>query len=522
MAVKKPPPQLYSLALHQVSKVLLQKWNKTFYTDYIHYSEEVKCLFTDHIPHTIYDQIFHYMIDCHARFIQSEMGDDSIPNVASLMDSLIVSKLGKLNLSCLRYIGRVKDEDIQYLENIILKELPNLNNLVEISLQTSGIDFTLPTCNDEMLDKIGSWCPNLNSLDVSYNHTVTDEGIRCLIPSETHRGCPSMRKITLFECSVTPEGISELLNGLDHLKFLGYRESGNALLHFDKYNSKLQMPKKLELAHVNNLGTISRTCKDINKLKCDEKMVNIVANTCPKLSGLKVRVSDADVKFLHSISSVSILELVYNLGTPMSPGTNTVQFLNVNGNQLVSLSFVCDTFTTRHLKVVCEQCSNLKRLWIRSNKFVCDYDLSLSDRKKCSLYSLEVFFLRVGWPESETCRIPHNLISYVLHKSNKLMEVSLAMKNPYMSDSYIQQLFSSILTSSIKHIMLLIPFKNVSLSSLSISMATVETLIGLCPQLEQLGNLLVWDVCLEEIQEMRRQLKLSNSALVLVYRMMYS
>ncbi|KAG8277905.1 hypothetical protein J6590_031952 [Homalodisca vitripennis] len=71
----------------------------------------------------------------------------------------------------LRHMGTVKDEEIRYLENILLTELPSLNNLVEMSLQTSGTDFTLPTCSDEILEKIGSSCPRLRTLNISYTHT---------------------------------------------------------------------------------------------------------------------------------------------------------------------------------------------------------------------------------------------------------------------------------------------------------------------------------------------------------------
>uniref|UniRef100_A0A1B6MJD9 F-box domain-containing protein n=1 Tax=Graphocephala atropunctata TaxID=36148 RepID=A0A1B6MJD9_9HEMI len=520
MVIKKSPSSLYSLALNLVSKLLLQQWRHTYHYNYIQYSQELKEKIGVIIPYTIYDQIFDQMIDAHAREIQGEISNDSIPSMTCLINSIIVPNLRKFNLNCLRHMGTVKDEEIRYLETILLTELPALNNLIEISLQTSGTDFTLPVCNDEILGKIGSSCPNLKTLDISYNHTVTDEGLEYLLPSENQEGCPLLAKISVFECSVTTKGIAMLLQALSRLKFLGFRETGQSLLYLDR--QALPDSKKLHLAHVNNLGIISRTCKDIYKLKCDEKMVNAICYHCPNLNGLKVRVSDSEVKLLQSIRTVSILELVYNLGSPSSPGGNTIQYLQLCGTQLVSLSFVCDAFSSQFLKVVSENCNNLKRLWIRSNRFICDQDFSNSDKKKCALSNLEVFFLRVGHLDFEICQIPRNVISYVLHKSNVLTEVVLAMKNGLFSDSYVQELFASIQTSKLKNVMILVPHKNVTISSLNLSMATAEALICMCPHLEQLGNLLVWDVSLEEIQELRRQLKLSNSALVLLYRLMYS
>ncbi|KAG8277906.1 uncharacterized protein LOC124367755 isoform X1 [Homalodisca vitripennis] len=522
MGVKKIPPSLYKLSLHSVSKMLLLQWEHTYNNNYAQYSKELKEKIGIIIPSTIYEQIFEHMIDSHAREIQNNVLTDCIPSVTCLINSIIIPNLRKLNLNCLRHMGTVKDEEIRYLENILLTELPALNNLVEISLQTSGTDFTLPTCSDEILEKIGSSCPRLRTLDISYNHTVTDRGLEYLVPSYGHEGCSELKKLSLFECSVTVEGVAMLLQGLPHLKFLGYRETGQSLLLLNRQASLSNSSLTLELAHLNNLGIISRTCKDIHKLKCGDRMVNAMLNHCPKLNGLKIRVNDSEVKLLLNINTVSILELVYNLGSPSSPGSNTIQYLQVCGPQFVSLSFVCDIFTVQFLKVISESCNNLKRLWIRSNRFICDQDLFNCDREKCTLTNLEVFFMRIGHLELQTCCIPRNVLSYVLHKSNVLQEIVLAMKNTLFCDSYVQELFGSIQTSRLTHAMILVPHKNVTISSLNLSMATVEALIGMCPNLEQLGNLLVWDVSLEEVQELRRQLKLSNSALVLLYKIMYS
>lgn len=520
MSLKKVPQTMYSLSLQQVSKMLLEKWKSSYYTNYAKYTEEFKTQVGVIIPFTIYDQIFDLMIDSHARSIQNERSCDTILGISALIDTIITPHLRKLNLNGLRHMGAVKDEEIRYLESILITELPNLTSLTEISLQTSGTDSTLPICHDEMLDKIGASCPQLKTLDVSYNHTVTDKGLEYLLPAEGRTGCCFLTKVSIFECSVTPEGVALLIEGMLWLKFLGYRETGLALLYLERKLAPI--PLSTKLAHVNNLGTISRTCKDIHKLNCNEKLVNVLSAMCPKINGLKVRLSDSDVKFLSSLNTVSILDLVYNIGSPSSPGNNTIQYIQCSGSQFVSLSFVCETFCTQNLKVVCEECTSLKRLWIRSNKFVSDRDLSSADKKKCVLVNLEVFFLRVGHMGSELCHIPQSVLHYVLHKSLNLTEIVLAMKNMLFCDSFVVSLFSSLYLAKLKHLMILVPHKNVTLSSFSLSMSTVEALISMCPQLEQLGNLLVWDVSLEEIQELRRQLKISNSALTLLYRMMYS
>lgn len=517
MGLKNNPVSLYNVSLQTLSKSLLNQWKNTYYTSYSVYVEELKSSIGN-IPYTIYDQIFDTVVELHARDVQDRKNITNL-SISSLVGSIINPNQRRLCLSCLRHIGIVLDVEIIYLENTLINELRTLTNLEEICLQTSGKDSTLPTCNDEILDEIGKSCPKLKTLDISYNHTVTDMGLEYLLPSESRKGCASLVKLNLFECSVTTEGVAHLLKGLSRLKFLGYRETGQSLLNLTKHNTS-SVVNNLQLAHVNNLGVISRTCKDVGKLRCTENLVNALSLLCPKLNGLKVRIADSDISLLKNLNSISILELVYNLGTPASPSNGTVQYLNFCGARFVSLSFICNTFTTKYLKVVCEQCNNLKRLWIRCNNFHCDQDVTNSDKKKCSLYSLEVFFFRVGWPGFDESRIPQSVINYILHKSSLLREVVFAMNNSLFCDTFIQTLFSSIQTTKLREIMILVPHKNIAASSINLTMSSVEALICICPKLEKLGNLLVWDVSLEEIQELRRQLKLTNSALVLVYKLM--
>lgn len=516
MVVKKSPPSLHDLCLQSLCQAMLQQWKNTYYTNYLDYSEHFINNIGVLIPITIYNKVFDIMVDSHARFVQNEK--IFIPSISALVNSIISPNLRILNLHGLRHIGTVQDEEIEFLHDMLAYKLPYFDKLVEISLLTSGIDSTLPICSDEILKEIGSACSKLTNLDVSYNHTVTDKGLLSLIPTEKQNGCPNLVKVSLFECSVTHEGIVVLLKGLPKLKFLGYKETGQSLITLHNRTLSSTTVQPLQLAHCNNLGTLSRTCKSVNRLGCKGLLVNAICKLCPKLNGLKVRVNDSAVKLLHDITSVSILELVYNLGSPSSPGSYTVQYLQLRGAQFVSLSFVCDRFNTRYLKVICEGCNNLKCLFIKSNKYDCDKDISKSDKEKSLLTNLEEFSLRVGYDNIfSLCQIPVNILNYVLHKSDNLKEVVLIMVNTLFNDLYIEGLFSSIGTSKIKKVRIDVPSdENFAISrSLDLTMVTVETLVGMCPELEELGKLPSWDVTLEDIEGLQRQLQLTNSALVI-------
>lgn len=517
MVVKKSPSSLHDLSLESLCQGMLQQWKNTYYTNYLEYSEHFINDIGVLIPIKFYDKIFEVMVESHARFVQNEK--IFIPSISALVNSIISPNLRILNLDGLRHIGIVQDEEIGFLHDMLVYKLPYFNKLKEISLLTSGIDSTLPISSDEILKEIGSACSRLTNLDVSYNHTVTDKGLWSLIPSTKQNGCPNLVKVSLFECSVTNKGIVVLLKGLPKLKFLGYKETGESLQILHRRTSSSTPMQPLQLAHCNNLGTLNRTCKSVDRLGCKSALVSAILKLCPKLNALKVRVNDSAVKLLHEITTVSILELVYNLGVACSPGNNTVQYLQLSGAQFVSLSFVCDRFSTRYLKIICEFCNNLKCLSLKSKNFDCDEEITVSDKEKCLLTNLEEFSFRVGFDVFyDLCEIPVNVLNYILHKSDNLKEIALIMRNTLLTDSYIEDSFSSIETSKIKKVKIEFPCcveDFIIPRSMDLTMLTVETLIGICPELEELGRLPFWDLSLEDIEGLRRQLQLTNSALII-------
>lgn len=512
MVVKVEPKSLFDISTLVVVNYLLKAWLSQ--PDNLPNSESyLKDIFRQHFPFRVVDKIFYLLIETHARTIQTSQNKENLPSITCLISSSIVPHLRILNLNYLRHLGAAHDEEIQYMQHVLLQEIPVLNNLVELYLQTGGQDITLPICGNEILEKVGEYCPNLRTLDVSYNSTVTDDGLECLIPADNWQGCPLLEKIFVFECSVSSEGVSQLLKGLTNLKTLGYKETCLSLLNVYKQNFKTK------LDHINNLGTICRTFKEFRQFRCTTKMTVMLKKMCPELKALKVRVVDSDVLSLQLLKGLTVLELVYNIGMPSSPGSGTEQFLKICGGQLVSLSLVSADFSTEYLKIICNNCDNLQRLWIKCYKFIYTEGLYMD---KSALSNLKLFSLTVGdkYVNDGICNVPYNVFEYVLKRTTCLEELIIAMKNTQLNDKYINNLLNSIHLKALKYLSILTPDKNITRSSLNISMNSVEKIINLCPKLIKLSNLLVWNVDFEDVQEFRKQLKSNNNALNIIYKYM--
>lgn len=522
MPVRHRPLTLGELCLNTIVHALMQQWRHTYYTNYWDY----KALFVSQmavIPLTFVDSIFDAMLKAHVEFIQEELPLNNYQplneSISDLICSILSPYLHKLNLRGIQSVGVVDCWEGQRLQTTLLNELPNLHNLVDINLNARGWDLSLPICTDEILKAIGSTCFKLDHLDVSYNDDVTDVGLKCLLPSKEQKGCRSLYKVSLFECSVTHEGVVLLLLGLHRLKFLGYKETLQCLRLL--YNQSLTQwipgkpayQPKLRLAHVNNKGVVG--CRDVNSLQCDNMSVHIISELCRKVTGLKIRVNDDTVLLLKDLTSVTLLELFYHTGYLSSPGNNTVEYLKLRGTQFEELSLVCYALSNKCLKTICEQCSNMKRLILDCTTFNSDGDMTMSDRKNCVFNYLEEFNFKIGSRASDICEIPSNTFIYVLHKSCALKEVVLTMRNVLFDDMYIKHLFSSVETSKIKSIVMEMPYKN-SLSPLRFSMVTAQVLMEMCPELESLGSLLSWDISTDEMDTLKNDLVHTNTSFTLV------
>ena len=79
--------------------------------------------------------------------------------------------------------------------SLVSGDVPNLSELI---LSSKNCRTSLPQCKNEHLEILGSSCPQLTFLDVSYVRTLTVEGLRFLAP-DPHLGRAGERHF--FTCS---------------------------------------------------------------------------------------------------------------------------------------------------------------------------------------------------------------------------------------------------------------------------------------------------------------------------------
>uniref|UniRef100_A0A1B6DMF7 F-box domain-containing protein n=1 Tax=Clastoptera arizonana TaxID=38151 RepID=A0A1B6DMF7_9HEMI len=514
MDAKIKPKTLFNMSTNKLINTLLDNWY--YGHDQLSVNgEHIIEVFSQYFPSIILDKMHSKLLDMHVRRILANNEGFStkheLPSATSLLSFSILPQLRVLNLNCLRYAGDPNEDEIQNLHYILLSKIPLLYNLVELYLQTSNRDVTLPICGNEIIEKLGEFCPNLKIIDVSYNSIVTDKGLEYLIPSKYWQGCPCLEKIFIFECSVTSIGVSKLLAGLPNIKLLGYKEICLSLQIISKNNFETK------LEHVNNLGTMSCTFKDFHKFQCTPKTVLMLKKMCPILNTLKIRVIDEHVSNLKVLKTVSVLELVYNVEYPTSVGAGTEEYLRVHGVHLVSLSLLSADFSTEYLKIICRDCENLQRFWIKCyNYFHVDDFFQVS----CALKNLKLFSLTVGckYKQDNTCNVPCSALKYVLHGNVVLQNLVIAMKSAQLNDEYICNLLSFVNVETLQYLSISTPDKNVTAASLNITMNSVERIVTECPNLLRLSNLLVWNVEFEDVKKFRKRLQSTNSALNLIYK----
>lgn len=510
MVVKVEPQSLVDMSAQALVDSLIDAWQNITDMTNLHSQHnsdmEFKTdIYTVHIPYFILNKIFNLLFKtcinycCIKTVLQMNANIKKIKSLCNLLEHSLVPSLTVLDLSYLKVLGislicTVKsNEIIRCMEHVLIKRIPFLNNLVHLNLRSIKVPH--PVRGDIILEKVGLHCPKLKSLDVSHNNTVSNIGLKFLIPSKDHPGCSELNKIVIFKCSVTSDGVVLLLEGLPQLKHVGYEEIKCTLL---KLSVKEEIKTKL-----NHLTL----CHELQSCH-----IYTLLNICPKLMFLKLCVPDPYVFNLKELKELCELHIVYSSNnTISSPGMLTEMYFRHSGQQLISLSIVCKNFNTQLLKSICENCHNLEKLLIRCDSFlVINEDLP---SKEC-LTHLKSFYFIVGINSFDrSCNIPYTVFHYVLQHTHFLQKLVIRMRNNQMNDKFMQTLLQSINVSSLKRLVIAIRNMNMMPSSIKLNMETVELIINGCPQLVELGNIFEWDLSLEEIFHLTRRLKSSNCAL---------
>jgi hypothetical protein len=513
MPRKKHPISLFQIGINVFVNWFIKAWQTNSQQVKQNFGPEIHKLLSLCIPSVVADSLILHILETYVQTYEC-IPD---PDMSVFLQSVMLPQLNVLDLSKLMCLGVNHNE---HFENVIASALHSLGRLVKISLRTHGRDVTLPICNNHILNLIGRNCPNLKSVDVSYNSSVDDVGLKYLIPCSRRPGCPLIEEIFVYECDVSVEGMADILSALPNIRLIGYKKIVSSILHLHKQltRSNSHLEDGLKLTHVDN----GRKYLYERHVQFSERIVSAVRTLCPHLCNLKACVTDQDVPRLELFESLTSLELIYNIWEPTSPGKGTEHFLQLRGAQLSSLAIICDVFHEKQIIMLGENCSHLKHLYLKCNRLeLCDLELKhYNVLSKCKFFILESLYFHIGRTEYCVSLLPVRVVQCILCNTDRLEELKLVVNSSSISDVWMHQLFSSVNTAVLKNLLITLPGRNENAAVIDLSMSSVHMIINCTPHLQKLGNLLFWNVRPKQVWKLQFQLEDLNFDLNILYQSM--
>ena len=256
-----------------------------------------------------------------------------LPILSSVLSTVVTPALTVLSFHQLSSLSTVSDNVFSEFSSCLSACLVKLPKLRSLTLASPHSSNSLPQCSNSHLELLGRHCPLLEFLDVSFNKSITGEGVRHLVPNseKNHPGCVHLQKLYLFDCGVFEKELAKVILNFPDLTHLGYKETGKVLKTLMKTEPEKLRP--LKLTHVDNLGSKARRLI-ASAMRCKKPVAEAIYNLCPEVEHVKLRVSDDDVAALGSLARLSTVELLYHVGSIGSPGPHTAAFLAVRGAAL--------------------------------------------------------------------------------------------------------------------------------------------------------------------------------------------
>ncbi|KAJ1531989.1 hypothetical protein ONE63_000625 [Megalurothrips usitatus] len=397
--------------------------------------------------------------------------------------------------------------------------LPRLGQLTRLTLSTHGQRTAYPACSDAVLVEVARCCPELRFLDVGFNRGVSATGLNALCG-----GCPLIEELLVNDCVLPASVLVALLQRLPRLRVLGHQEVGTAV----RLLWTGQTPT-LRLVQVSNLGEASvhrsRPADEPHRLRCSVALIRVLRALCPDLEELRVRVLDADVPHLAALRGLHTLELRYHAAArPSSLAAHTVKYLSLHGARLTALTVYSGSLSTRHAALIGQHCPNLTLLWLRCNQLVFSEEggEEPSGRPAAQPFQrLESLSVRVGFDQTSVSRFPDAFLCGLVRHARALQKLYVAVNSPDVTDAWLARVLDACACESLRTLFVLLPQTNEAPTSpmgprLALSPASVRAVRARCPQLLELGNLLVWNFQQEEVRHLQQRLRASNCVLRLV------
>lgn len=442
-----------------------------------------------------------------------------LPILSSVLSTVVTPALTVLSFQQLSSLSTVSDNVFSEFSSCLSACLAKLPKLRSLTLASPHSSNSLPQCSNSHLELLGRHCPLLEFLDVSFNKSISGEGVRHLVPNseKNYPGCVHLQKLYLFDCGVFEKELAKVILHFPEMTHLGYKETGKVLKTLMKTEPEKLRP--LKLTHVDNLGSKARRLI-ASAMRCKKPVTEAIYNLCPEVEHVKLRVSDDDVAALGGLARLTTVELLYHVGSIGSPGPHTAAFLAVRGAALSSVALICNTMSLSTLVTLAENCPGLTQLWSRSNHLMAPYDDDIARRPHSHLLNLKTLYFRVGEGELSVSSIPEYILFYLLKNARDLRELIVAIRSNMINDNYVQRLVTDCKLEKLEKVLFVVPGLNSLPGILKLTVNTVHALMHLCPDLGKLGNILSWSVTSEEVMEVESIVADMNYDLEIVNRKM--
>ncbi|XP_068210314.1 uncharacterized protein [Palaemon carinicauda] len=426
--------------------------------------------------------------------------------ISSLLRILLHPRLTEVHLSELTYIGNVEHDSLDMFEAELIKHLPEMSQLTHLDLSTHRYKTTFPSCSDEILQVLGSHCPNLKVLNLNFNNRVTGNGLSYLYPSKDYPGCGKLEKLFVQDCSILPEDVAVVLCSFQNLEIVGYKELGTSMRKLKSRSFFRKRKGCLKLTHLDN--TLSGVQRD------DGDIVKFLVDSCPFIENLKIRVCDENLNEIHKLQNLMHLEVRYFTGVHHPVGRCSELYLKTCGSRLTSFTMYCSVLHSQNILVIAESCVNLKKLFLHANIAVIDEPLDINRNK---LEMIEMLHLRLGDDELVMNLAACAFVEFLVGKSWKLQELYLMVRSPEFHHNFINSLVQMNPLSHLRNLIIDVPRRTLAAPMLEFDKDTAFLLMDTCDKLKILGNLICWDITPEQVSELRVASKVRNYNLTIIY-----
>lgn len=349
------------------------------------------------------------------------------------------------------------------------------------------IDFSgCLACTDEVLNLLGSSCPELRVLRVESCYLVTDTGVDGLCGDNGNPKCRKLREVNLTSTGITSYGIQKMLvSQLNLQKFsLAMTGSGGA---FELSSGCLTRSLNLSLV-------------DLSYTPITDTFIKSLCEICPLLCELSINgcssVTAVSLQCIASLTHLRVLSIADNKALKFHP--HLVQFLNKSGNSLQMLNI--SGMENIDTEVLGTCCKSLKCLIMADCRDVTGSCIHVSTDRESKSLTLAQACPKLNTLNLHNCHFTQHKplaehLTSILSNSAEFEELDLSGIE-HLSDEIITQFIRSSVLSKLRSMNLL--------RCCEITVEPVELLLETCTGLTQLNLSHCQNISLRDAEHLRK------------------